>query len=276
MSDITVPSVVLSDGARIPQLGLGVYKVADDEARTVVATALELGYRHVDTASFYGNEVGVGQALRASDVPRDDVFVTTKVWNTEQGYDETLRAFDASLDRLGTDHVELYLIHWPAPTQDKYVDTWRALERIAEEGRARSIGVSNFQVHHLERLLGETSVVPVIDQVEAHPWLQQHELREFCAARGIAVEAWSPLARGRVLDDAAIGRIAAKHGVEPAQAVIRWHLQQGLVVIPKTVNARRLASNLDVFGFELDEDDLAAIAALDSGERSGSHPDQVG
>jgi 2,5-diketo-D-gluconate reductase A len=276
MSDITVPSVVLSDGARIPQLGLGVYKVADDEARTVVATALELGYRHVDTASFYGNEVGVGQALRASDVPRDEVFVTTKVWNTEQGFDETLRAFDASLERLGTDHVELYLIHWPAPTQDKYVDTWRALERIAEEGRARSIGVSNFQVHHLERLLGETSVVPVIDQVEAHPWLQQHELREFCAARGIAVEAWSPLARGRVLDDAAIGRIAAKHGVEPAQAVIRWHLQQGLVVIPKTVNARRLASNLDVFGFELDEDDLAVIAALDSGERSGSHPDQVG
>jgi 2,5-diketo-D-gluconate reductase A len=276
MPEITVPSVALSDGARIPQLGLGVYKVADDEARTVVATALELGYRHVDTASFYGNEVGVGQAIRASDVPRDDVFVTTKVWNTEQGFDETLRAFDASLDRLGTDHVDLYLIHWPAPTQDKYVDTWRALERIAEEGRARSIGVSNFQVHHLERLLGETSVVPVIDQVEAHPWLQQHELREFCAARGIAVEAWSPLARGRVLDDAVIGRIAAKHGVEPAQAVIRWHLQQGLVVIPKTVNALRLRSNLDVFGFELDHDDLAAIAALDSGERSGSHPDQVG
>jgi 2,5-diketo-D-gluconate reductase A len=276
MPEITVPSVALSDGARIPQLGLGVYKVADDEARTVVATALELGYRHVDTASFYGNEVGVGQAIRASDVPRDDVFVTTKVWNTEQGYDETLRAFDASLDRLGTDHVDLYLIHWPAPTQDKYVDTWRALERIAEEGRARSIGVSNFQVHHLERLLGETSVVPVIDQVEAHPWLQQHELREFCAARGIAVEAWSPLARGRVLDDAVIGRIAAKHGVEPAQAVIRWHLQQGLVVIPKTVNALRLRTNLDVFDFELDEDDLAAIAALDSGERSGSHPDQVG
>jgi 2,5-diketo-D-gluconate reductase A len=276
MPEITVPSVVLSDGARIPQLGLGVYKVADDEARTVVATALELGYRHVDTASFYGNEVGVGQAIRASDVPRDDVFVTTKVWNTEQGYDETLRAFDASLDRLGTDHVDLYLIHWPAPTQDRYVDTWRALERIAEEGRARSIGVSNFQMHHLERLLGETSVVPVIDQVEAHPWLQQHELREFCAARGIAVEAWSPLARGRVLDDAVIGRVAAKHGVEPAQAVIRWHLQQGLVVIPKTVNALRLRSNLDVFGFELDDDDLAAIAALDSGERSGSHPDQVG
>jgi 2,5-diketo-D-gluconate reductase A len=276
MTEITVPSVALSDGARIPQLGLGVYKVADEEARTVVATALELGYRHVDTASFYGNEVGVGQAIRASDVPRDDVFVTTKVWNTEQGFDETLRAFDASLDRLGTDHVELYLIHWPAPAQDKYVDTWRALERIAEEGRARSIGVSNFQVHHLERLLGETSVVPVIDQVEAHPWLQQHELREFCAAQGIAVEAWSPLARGRVLDDAVIGRIAAKHGVEPAQAVIRWHLQQGLVVIPKTVNALRLRSNLDVFGFELDEDDLAAIAALDSGQRSGSHPDEVG
>jgi len=276
MPETTVPSVALSDGALVPQLGLGVYKVADDEARTVVATALELGYRHVDTASFYGNEVGVGQAIRASDVPRDEVFVTTKVWNTEQGFDETLRAFDASLDRLGTDHVDLYLIHWPAPTQDRYVETWRALERIAEEGRARSIGVSNFQVHHLERLLGETSVVPVIDQVEAHPWLQQHELREFCAARGIAVEAWSPLARGRVLDDAVVGRVAAKHGVQPAQAVIRWHLQQGLVVIPKTVSPVRLRSNLDVFGFELDEDDLAAFAALDSGERSGSHPDQVG
>ena len=276
MPETPVPSVALSDGALVPQLGLGVYKVADDEARTVVATALELGYRHVDTASFYGNEVGVGQAIRASDVPRDEVFVTTKVWNTEQGFDETLRAFDASLDRLGTDHVDLYLIHWPAPTQDRYVETWRALERIAEEGRARSIGVSNFQVHHLERLLGETSVVPVIDQVEAHPWLQQHELREFCAARGIAVEAWSPLARGRVLDDAVVGRVAAKHGVQPAQAVIRWHLQQGLVVIPKTVSPVRLRSNLDVFGFELDEDDLAAFAALDSGERSGSHPDQVG
>ncbi|NIJ04945.1 aldo/keto reductase [Frigoribacterium faeni] len=276
MPETTVPAVALSDGALVPQLGLGVYKVADDEARTVVATALELGYRHVDTASFYGNEVGVGQAIRASDVPRDEVFVTTKVWNTEQGFDETLRAFDASLDRLGTDHVDLYLIHWPAPTQDRYVETWRALERIAEEGRARSIGVSNFQVHHLERLLGETSVVPVIDQVEAHPWLQQHELREFCAARGIAVEAWSPLARGRVLDDAVVGRVAAKHGVQPAQAVIRWHLQQGLVVIPKTVSPVRLRSNLDVFGFELDEDDLAAFAALDSGERSGSHPDQVG
>ena len=276
MSDIEVPRLALTDGTTIPQLGLGVYKVADDEAERVVRIALDEGYRHVDTATLYGNEAGVGRAIRASGLDRDDVYLTTKVWNTAHGYDETLRAFDESLARLGTDHVDLYLIHWPAPARDRYVETYRALETIRAEGRARSIGVSNFQVHHLERLLGETSVVPVIDQVEAHPWLQQHELRDFCAARGIAVEAWSPLARGRVLDDAAIGRIAAKHGVEPAQAVIRWHLQQGLVVIPKTVNARRLASNLDVFGFELDEDDLAAIAALDSGERSGSHPDQVG
>jgi 2,5-diketo-D-gluconate reductase A len=209
-------------------------------------------------------------------VPRDEVFLTTKVWNTDHGYDETLRAFDLSLETLGTDHVELYLIHWPAPAQDRYVETYRALERIAEEGRARSIGVSNFEVHHLERLLGETSVVPVVDQVEAHPWLPQHELRAFADAHGIVTEAWSPLARGRILDDPTLLRLAERHGVSTAQVVIRWHLQQGLVVIPKSVTPSRIRSNIDVFGFELDADDLAAIAALDSGQRTGSHPDQNG
>jgi len=276
MADIDTPTIALNDGASIPQLGLGVYKVPDDEAETVVATALEAGYRHLDTASFYGNEGGVGRAMRASGVPRDEVFLTTKVWNTDHGYDETLRAFDLSLETLGTDHVELYLIHWPAPRQDRYVETYRALERIREEGRARSIGVSNFQVHHLERLLGETGVVPAVDQVEAHPWLQQRELRAFADAHGIVTEAWSPLARGRILDDPTLLRLAEAHGVSTAQVVIRWHLQQGLVVIPKSVTPSRIRSNADVFGFELSDDDLAAIASLDSGQRTGSHPDDNG
>ena len=272
----TIPLVPLNDGNAIPQLGLGVYKVPDDEAEAVVATALEAGYRHLDTASFYANEAGVGRALRASGLPRDDVFLTTKVWNTDHGHDETLRAFDASLEALGTDHVDLYLIHWPAPRQDRWVETYRALERIAAEGRARSIGVSNFQVHHLERLLAETGVVPAINQVEVHPWLQQHEVRAFDDRHGIVTEAWSPLARGLILDDPTLARVAAAHGVSTAQVVIRWHLQQGLVVIPKSVTPDRIRANLDVLGFELDASDLAAIAGLDIGERTGSHPDHNG
>ncbi|KIU02273.1 MULTISPECIES: aldo/keto reductase [unclassified Frigoribacterium] len=276
MPSIDVPQITLNDGRTIPQLGLGVYKVADDEAERVVETALGEGYRHLDTAEFYANETGVGRALAASGVPRDEVFLTTKVWNTAQGYDETLRSFDESLTKLGTDHVDLYLIHWPAPKQDKYVETYRALETIRAEGRALSIGVSNFQVAHLERLMAETDVVPAINQVEAHPWLQQHELRAFDAAHGIVTEAWSPLARGRILDNAALVRIGAKHGVTPAQVTIRWHLQQGLVVIPKSVTPSRIRANLDVFGFELDAGDLAAIAGIETGERTGSHPDHNG
>jgi 2,5-diketo-D-gluconate reductase A len=276
MPSIDVPQITLNDGRTIPQLGLGVYKVADDEAERVVETALGEGYRHLDTAEFYANERGVGRALQASGVPRDEVFLTTKVWNTAQGYDETLRSFDESLVKLGTDHVDLYLIHWPAPKQDKYVETYRALETIRAEGRALSIGVSNFQVAHLERLMAETDVVPAVNQVEAHPWLPQHELRAFDAAHGIVTEAWSPLARGRILGDAALVRIGAKHGVTPAQVTIRWHLQQGLVVIPKSVTPSRIRANLDVFGFELDADDLAAVAGIETGERTGSHPDHNG
>lgn len=276
MPSIDVPQITLNDGHTIPQLGLGVYKVADDEAERVVETALGEGYRHLDTAEFYANERGVGRALQASGVPRDEVFLTTKVWNTAQGYDETLRSFDESLAKLGTDHVDLYLIHWPAPKQDKYVETYRALETIRAEGRALSIGVSNFQVAHLERLMAETDVVPAVNQVEAHPWLQQHELRAFDAAHGIVTEAWSPLARGRILDNAALVRIGAKHGVTPAQVTIRWHLQQGLVVIPKSVTPSRIRANLDVFGFELDAGDLAAVAGIETGERTGSHPDHNG
>jgi 2,5-diketo-D-gluconate reductase A len=275
MTDIDVPRVALNDGTTIPQLGLGVYKVADDEAERVVRIALDEGYRHVDTATLYGNEAGVGRAIRASGLDRDDVYLTTKVWNTAHGYDETLRAFDESLARLGTDHVDLYLIHWPAPARDRYVETYRALETIRAEGRARSIGVSNFSIAHLERLLGETEVVPVVDQVEAHPWLPQRELRAFGDAHGIVTEAWSPLARGRILDDSVLLGIAERHGVSTAQVVIRWHLQQGMVVIPKSATASRIRSNLDVFGFELDDADLAAIAGLESGRRTGSHPDDV-
>ena len=275
MSDIEVPRLALTDGTTIPQLGLGVYKVADDEAERVVRIALDEGYRHVDTATLYGNEAGVGRAIRASGLDRDDVYLTTKVWNTAHGYDETLRAFDESLARLGTHHVDLYLIHWPAPARDRYVETYRALETIRAEGRARSIGVSNFSIAHLERLLGETDVVPVVDQVEAHPWLPQRELRAFGDAHGIVTEAWSPLARGRILDDSVLLGIAERHGVSTAQVVIRWHLQQGMVVIPKSATASRIRSNLDVFGFELDDADLAAIARLESGRRTGSHPDDV-
>lgn len=275
MTSDAVPAIRLNDGNTIPQLGLGVYKVDDDEAERTVAVALEAGYRHLDTAELYGNEAGVGRGLRSSGLPRDDVFVTTKVWNDQQGYESTLRAFDRSMDRLGLDVVDLYLIHWPAPRQDLYVETYRALEKIRQEGRARSIGVSNFQTHHLERLLGETDIVPVINQIEVQPWLQQRELREFGDARHIVTEAWSPLARGRILEDPVLLRLAERHGVSTAQIVIRWHLQSGLVVIPKSVTPSRIAENFDVFGFELTADDIAEIEGLDSGERVGSHPDEV-
>ncbi|AMM20088.1 oxidoreductase [Frondihabitans sp. PAMC 28766] len=271
-----VPRVRLNDGNTIPQLGLGVYKVPDDEAERTVITALELGYRHLDTAALYGNEEGVGRGLRASGLDRDDVFITTKVWNDQHGFESTLKAFDLSMQKLGLDIVDLYLIHWPAPRQDLYVETYRALEKIREEGRARSIGVSNFQVHHLERLLGETDVVPVINQIEVQPWLQQRELRAFGETNHIVTEAWSPLARGKILGERVLEELAVAHGVSPAQVVLRWHLQSGLVVIPKSVTPSRIQENLDVFSFELTDDEMSRIAALDSGERVGSHPDEVG
>ncbi|KQQ03957.1 aldo/keto reductase [Rathayibacter sp. Leaf294] len=269
---ITPPLIPLNDGRAIPQIGLGVYKIGDDEAARTVATALEAGYRHVDTATLYGNERGVGEGIRASGVPREQVFVTTKVWNDDHGFDETLAAFDRSLELLGADYIDLYLVHWPIPSRDRYVDTYRALERIQQEGRARSIGVSNFAIEHLERLLGETGVVPAINQVELHPRLPQEELRAFDAAHGIVTEAWSPLARGRLLEEPVLARIAEKHGVSPAQVVLRWHLQLGVVVIPKSVTPARIVENLDVFGFTLDDDDLAGISGLATGERTGRDP----
>ncbi|PRH78901.1 oxidoreductase [Streptomyces solincola] len=268
-----VPSITLNNGVSMPQLGFGVWQVADDEATKAVGTALEAGYRSIDTAAAYENEKGTGQALRASGLPREELFVTTKLWNSDQGYDNTLRAFDASLDKLGLDYVDLYLIHWPLPAKDAYVDTYKAFEKVLSEGRAKAIGVSNFLPEHLERLIDETSVVPAVNQIELHPQLQQAESRAFHARHGIATEAWSPLGQGKgLLDVPAVRAIAQKHDVTPAQVVLRWHVQTGNVVIPKSVTPTRIRENIDVFGFELDDDDLKGLAALDEGKRLGPDP----
>ncbi|MEV4875236.1 aldo/keto reductase [Streptomyces cyaneofuscatus] len=268
-----VPSITLNNGLEMPQLGFGVWQVPDDEAAKAVAKAIESGYRSIDTAAIYKNEKGTGRAIAASGVARDELFVTTKLWNSEQGYDSTLRAFDASLDKLGLDYVDLYLIHWPVPAKDAYTDTYRAFEKIYADGRAKAIGVSNFLPEHLKRLLDETSVVPVLNQIELHPQLQQAEARAFHAEHGIATEAWSPLGQGKgLLEVPTVVAIAQKHGRTPAQAVLRWHLQTGNIVIPKSVTPSRIEENLDVFGFELDADDLAAFAALDEGKRLGADP----
>jgi 2,5-diketo-D-gluconate reductase A len=265
------PLLTFNDGAEFPQLGLGVWQVPDDEAATIVETAIGLGYRHIDTATIYQNERGVGDGLRRA--AGAGVKVTTKLWNTDQGYDSALRAFDASLKRLGRDSVDLYLIHWPAPAQDRYIDSWKALVRLREEGRVRSIGVSNFQAAHLRRIVDATGVVPAVNQVELHPRFQQHELRAVHAQLGIVTESWSPLGQGRLLADPALADIAAKHGKTPAQVIIRWHVDSGLMVIPKSANPVRLKENLSVFDFRLDEGDMAAIAALDDPEgRIGAHP----
>ncbi len=272
-TDNKVPSLTLNNGVPMPQLGFGVWQVPDDEAATAVSTALEAGYRSIDTAAIYQNERGTGQAVAASGIPREELFVTTKLWNSEQGYDATMRAFDASLEKLGLDHVDLYLVHWPLPEKDAYVDTYRAFEKIHADGRARAIGVSNFLPEHLERLIGETSVVPAVNQIELHPQLQQTASREAHARHGIATEAWSPLGQGKgLLEVPAIVAIARKHERTPAQVVLRWHLQLGNVVIPKSVTPSRIRENIDVFDFTLDPEDLAAIAALDENRRIGPDP----
>lgn len=265
-----VPHVTLNNGTEMPQLGFGVWQVPDDAAPEVVVTALEAGYRKIDTASAYYNETGTGKGISASGIPRDEVFVTTKVWNADHGYDSTLRAFDESLERLGLDCVDLYLIHWPVPSKDRYVETYRALERIHADGRARSIGVSNFLQEHLDRLADETSVLPAVNQIELHPQHQQARARALHADRGIVTEAWSPLGSGRgLLERPVITAIARKHGKSPAQVVLRWHLQLGHVVIPKSADPRRIAENIDVFDFLLDDDDMAAFASLEEGRPLG-------
>ncbi|MFJ2813676.1 aldo/keto reductase [Streptomyces sp. NPDC091279] len=271
--NVHVPTVTLNNGVQIPQLGFGVFQVPDAETTAAVTHALEAGYRSIDTAAIYGNEAGVGAALAGSGIAREDLFITTKLWNADQGHDATLRAFDASLAKLGLDHVDLYLIHWPTPAQDRYRDSWRALEKLAADGRIRAAGVSNFQPAHLSRLTEDSALVPAVNQIELHPGLQQRELRALHAESGIVTEAWSPLAQGAVLGDPVLTGIAERHGKSPAQVVLRWHLQLGNVVIPKSVTPVRIRENIDVFDFTLTDEELTAIAGLDRGLRTGPDPD---
>jgi len=257
------PTITLHDGNSIPQVGLGVWRTPEDIAAPTVRVALAAGYRHIDTAAAYENEDGVGEGIRTSGVDRKDIFLTTKLWNDQQGFDSTLKAFDESLKRLGTDYVDLYLIHWPAPNRNRFVDTWKAFVRIREEGRARSIGVSNFYPEHIARIVGETGVTPVLNQIELHPDFQQKTARAAHATLEIATESWSPLGQGTLLSNPVIGAVARKHGRTPAQTIIRWHIDNGLIVIPKSVTPSRIEENFRVFDFKLDDEDLAAIGKLD-------------
>lgn len=275
------PLLTLNDGRSIPQIGLGVYKVPADETAALVHGAIGAGYRHIDTAALYLNEEGVGEGVRASGVDREQLFVTSKVWNDRHGLDETRRAFHESLAKTGLDYLDLFLIHWPAPTQDRYVEAWRALIALREEGVVRSIGVSNFEPHHLARIVDETGVAPAVNQVELHPHLPQHAIRAADAAHGTLTESWSPLARGRVLeagsrDREVLDAIGEKHGRTAAQVALRWHVQQGLVIIPKSTSLERVRANADVVDWMLDADDMVGIASLETGERTGLHPDDHG
>lgn len=270
--------IALSDGRSIPQLGFGVWQVPEDEAEQVVLKAIETGYRSIDTAEAYYNEEGVGAALRASGLSRSDFFLTTKLWNTNQGYDRTMRAFERSLARLGTDHVDLYLMHWPSQSRDLYVETWKAFVELHRQGAARSIGVSNFAVSQLERIIQQTGEVPVVNQVELHPRFQQRELRGYHSFYGIVTESWSPLGQWKgarpSLEDPSIRRIALAHGKTPAQVILRWHLDSGLVPLSKSVTPSRIAENFDIFDFRLTPEDLAVIAAMDARDgRMGPEPE---
>ena len=269
-----VPNVVLNNGISMPQLGFGVFRIPDEDAAATVGQAIEGGYRSIDTASLYGNERGVGRAIATCGLPREELFVTTKLWNDDQGRDRAAGALAASLDRLGLEYVDLYLIHWPKPSKNLYVETWLALEELYAAGRARAIGVSNFQPSHLDALAAHSDLVPAVNQIELHPFLQQDALRRVDADRGIATVAWSPLGRARSLDDPVIGRIAGRHGRTPAQVILRWHLQLGTVVIPKSSSPDRMRQNLSILDFTLDESDLAAIRDLDAGLRYGPDPDE--
>jgi 2,5-diketo-D-gluconate reductase A len=270
-----VPDVMLNNGQTIPQFGFGVFQIEPENTVEATTAALDAGYRHIDTAQMYGNEKEVGQAVAQSDLDRGDIFVTSKLNNGYHRPDDARRAFDKSLEVLGFDYLDLFLIHWPLPTRydGDYVSTWKVLEEFYRDGRARSIGVSNFQPHHLRRLHEESDITPAIDQIEVHPYLVQQDVRQFCADHQIAIEAWSPIAQGKVLDDPTIGEIARRVGKSPAQVVLRWHIERGDIVFPKSVNPERIAQNIDIFDFELSGEDVEAITALDKGERTGPDPD---
>jgi len=268
--------VTLNNGLNMPQLGYGVWKVPDEEAASAVGRALETGYRLIDTAMVYKNERGVGQAIKESSIPREELFVTTKVWNGDQGYNQTLRAYEESLERLGLDYIDLYLIHWPTPKFDDYVDTYKAMEKIYHDGRVKAIGVCNFEIEHLERILAECEVKPVLNQIECHPYLIQQDLKEFCAKHNIFIEAWSPLDQGgEVLKDDVVQKIAESHSKTPAQVVLRWHLQNDTVVIPKSVTPSRIEENFNVFDFELNAEEMNQITQLNRNRRNGSHPNEM-
>lgn len=285
---MSTPNLTLNSGTTIPQLGLGVWQAADSETEHAVRYALdEAGYRHIDTAAAYGNEEAVGRGISTSSVAREDVFVTTKLWNADQGYEPALKAFDVSLGKLGVDYVDLYLIHWPLQNDERLLKTWDALEKIAESGRAKAVGVCNFEPRHLKLLVDRGGLLPAVDQVELHPHLTQQAIRDVAAQHDIAVESWSPLGGtsnsgwgkaskpNTLLSDDVITAIADRHGKSAAQVLIRWHLQNGLIVIPKSVHDERIAQNIDVFDFELTAEDLSEIATLDDGVRVGGHPDEL-
>ncbi|WP_427016299.1 aldo/keto reductase [Pseudarthrobacter sp. P1] len=267
-----IPTITLNNGVAMPQIDFGVFQVPDEETTAAVAAALDAGYRSIDTAAIYGNEAGTGRAIAESGIAREDLFITSKLWNADQGYEETLAAFDASLATLGLDYLDLYLIHWPAPAQNKYLESWRALETLHADGRVRAIGVSNFLPEHLQPILDAGTVVPAVNQIELHPALQQRGVEAFNAAHGIATEAWSPLAQGAVLGEETVRAIAAAHDVTPAQVILRWHLQQGPIIIPKSVAPARIRQNLDILGFELTDAELDAVDALERDGRTGPHP----
>jgi methylglyoxal/glyoxal reductase len=267
-----IPQIKLNNGVMVPQLGLGVLKMKDgDEVRQAVLCALREGYCSIDTARAYGNEAGVGRAIKESGIPRKEIFLTTKLWNPDQGYESTLKAFQQSLERLESEYIDAYLIHWPG--QHKYKDTWKAMEKLYNDGRIRAIGVSNFQVHHLEDLLGSFAVVPVVNQIELHPYLTQEELRSYCFSRDIKVEAWSPLGQGALLADRTLQKLAKKYRKSVAQIILRWDIQHGIIVIPKSTRPERIKENMSLFDFSLDEEDMKTIDGLNKNQRTGPDPD---
>ncbi len=275
---VDVPNISLNNGVRIPQLGFGVFQVKPEDTAATVLAAFDAGYRHIDTAQMYGNEEQVGQAIAASGLPRGELFITTKLNNDQHGADKAGPALDESLRKLGLDQVDLFLIHWPRPAENRFVETWAAFEKLASDGKARAIGVSNFQIAHLERLAAETGTVPAVNQIELHPYLPQSQLREYHRAHGIATEAWSPIGGqgGDLLHEPSLAALAEKYGKSPAQIVLRWHLQLGNIVFPKSTTPSRIAENIDIFDVELADDDLATIAELENGTRVGPDPDEFG